>query len=156
MLDFFKKMSVVYLCVFLTACGATTENNVDFSYLISASSDINPDIEGRPSSVIVRVYQLANKINFENANYNELFESDHNALGTEFITLNEYFVDPGSKNDIELKISENTKYIGVVVGYRSVEMVTWRTVMSVPEKSFFSDSGLEIKVEKLSVRVIKI
>jgi len=156
MLDYFKKMSVVCLCIILTACGATTENNVDFRYLISASSDINPDIEGRPSSVIVRVYQLANKINFENANYDALFESDHNALGTEFITLNEYFVDPNSQNDVDLKISENTKFIGVVVGYRSVDMVTWRTVMPVPEKSFWRDSGLEIKVEKLSVRVIKI
>ena len=77
-------------------------------------------------------------------------------MGTEFITLNEYFVDPNSQNDVDLKISENTKFIGVVVGYRSVDMVTWRTVMPVPEKSFWRDSGLEIKVEKLSVRVIKI
>ena len=156
MLDFFKKMSVVCMCLFLTACSSTTENNVDFRYLISASSDINPDIEGRPSSVIVRVYQLTNKINFENANYNELFESNHNALGTEFITLNEYFVDPNSMNDVDLKISENAKFIGVVVGYRSVDMVTWRTIKAVPEKSFWRGSGLEIKVEKLSVRVIEI
>ena len=156
MLNFFKKVCVVCLCVFLTACSSTSENNVDFRYLISAASDINPDIEGRPSSVIVRVYQLTNKINFENANYNELFESEHNALGTEYITLNEYFIDPNSKKDIDLKISENAKYIGVVVGYRSVDMVTWRTVMAVPEGSFWRGSGLEIKVEKLSVRVIEI
>lgn len=156
MLDLFKKVCIVCLCLFLTACSSTTENNVDFRYLISAASDINPDIEGKPSSVIVRVYQLTNKINFENANYNELFESNHNALGTEFITLNEYFVDPDSKNDVDLKISENAKFIGVVVGYRSVDMVTWRTVMTVPEGSFWRGSGLEIKVEKLSVRVIEI
>lgn len=156
MLGLLKKISIICLCVFLTACGSTSENNVDFKYLISASSDINPDIEGRPSSVIVRVYQLTNKINFENANYDELFESNHNALGTEFITLNEYFVDPSSKNEIELKISENAKFIGVVVGYRSVDMVTWRTVKTVPEESFWRGSGLEIKIEKLSVRVIEI
>jgi type VI secretion system protein VasD len=156
MLDFFKKVSVICLCIFLTACSSTSENNVDFRYLISATSDINPDIEGHPSSVIVRVYQLANKINFENANYDELFESKHNALGTEFITLNEYLVDPNSLNDIDLKISENAKFIGVVVGYRSVDMVTWRTVIPVPEGSFWRGSGLEIKVEKLSVRVIEI
>jgi type VI secretion system protein VasD len=156
MLAIFKKVSVVCLCLFLTACGSTSENNVDFKYLISATSDINPDIEGLPSSVIVRVYQLTNKINFENANYDELFESDHNVLGTEFITLNEYFVDPNSKNDVDLKISENTRFIGIVVGYRSVEMVTWRTVITVPEEKFWHGSGLEIKVEKLSVRVIEI
>ena len=156
MLERLKKIGIVCFCVFLTACGSTSENNVDFKYLISASSDINPDIEGRPSSVIVRVYQLTNKINFENATYDELFQSNHNALGTEFITLNEYFVDPSTTNEVELKISENAKYIGVVVGYRSVDMVTWRTVKTVPEESFWRGSGLEIKIEKLSVRVIEI
>ena len=135
---------------------STSENKVDFSYVISASSDINPDIQGKASSVIVRVYQLSNKINFENATYDALFDSDHNALGTEYITLNEYLVDPDSKKEIDLKISENAKYIGVVVGYRSIDMVTWRTIMEVPEGSLWSDSGLEVKVEKLSVRVIKI
>jgi len=156
MLNYFKKLGVVCICVMLTACMSTSENKVDFSYVISASSDINPDIEGKASSVIVRVYQLTNKINFENATYDALFDSDHNALGTEYITLNEYLVDPDSKKEIDLKISENAKYIGVVVGYRSIDMVTWRTIMEVPKGSLWSDSGLEVKVEKLSVRVIKI
>ncbi len=156
MLNYLKKIGIVCMCVFLTACTSSSENNVDFSYIISASSDINPDIQGKASSVIVRVYQLTNKINFENATYDELFESKHNALGTEFITLNEYLIDPNSKKEIDLKISENTKYIGVVVGYRSTDMVTWRTFMEVPEESFWTSSGLEIKIEKLSVRVIEI
>ena len=156
MLNFLKKIGIICMCVFLTACSSTSENNVDFSYVISASSDINPDIQGKASSVIVRVYQLTNKINFENATYDELFESQHNALGTEFITLNEYLVDPDNKKEIDLKISENTKYIGVVVGYRSTDMVTWRTLVEVPEDSFWKSAGLEIKIEKLSVRVIEI
>jgi type VI secretion system protein VasD len=156
MLSYYKKISVVFISLLLSACMSTSENKVDFSYVISASSDINPDIQGKASSVIVRVYQLSNKINFENATYDALFESEHNALGTEFITLNEYLVDPDTKKEIDLKISENAKYIGVVVGYRSIDMVTWRTVMVVPEGSFWKSSGLEIKVEKLSVRVIEI
>ena len=82
MLGFFKKVSVVSLFVLLAACSSNSEINVDFRYLISAASDINPDIEGRPSSVIVRVYQLTDKINFENANYDELFERGHNVWGT--------------------------------------------------------------------------
>ncbi|PCH95019.1 MAG: type VI secretion system lipoprotein TssJ [Gammaproteobacteria bacterium] len=156
MLSYFKKTTLIFLCTLLISCGSTSENNVEFSYLISASADINPDIEGRPSAVLVRVYQLTNNVNFGNASYEALFESDHNALGSEYITLNEYLVDPQSRNEIELKISEHTRFIGVVVGYRSVDMVTWRTVLEVPEKSFWKDSGLEIKVEKLSVRVIKL
>lgn len=151
-----SKISITALCFLLFACSSTTENTVDFNYSITASADINPDIAGRPSSVIVRIYQLSNKINFENSSYDALFESNHNALGTEYITLDEYLIDPNSRKEVELQISENAKYIGVVVGYRSTDLVTWRTVKAVPEESFWKDSGIEIKIDKLSVRVVEI
>ncbi|MBL4630200.1 MAG: type VI secretion system lipoprotein TssJ [Paraglaciecola sp.] len=156
MLRHLAKISIMYLCFLLVACSSTTENTVDFNYFITASADINPDIAGRPSSVIVRIYQLTNKINFEDSSYDALFESNHNALGTEYITLDEYLIDPNSRKEVELKISENAKYIGVVVGYRSTDMVTWRTVKTVPEDRFWRDSGIEIKIDKLSVRVVEI
>lgn len=156
MLRHLSKISIIFLCLQLFACSNTTENTVDFNYFITASKDINPDISGQPSSVIVRIYQLTNKLNFENASYDALFESNHNALGTEYITLDEYLIDPGTKKEVELQISENAKYIGVVVGYRSTDMVTWRTVKAVPEGSFWRTSGIEFKIEKLSVRVVEI
>ena len=156
MLRLLPKIGMMYVCLLLVACSSTTENTVDFNYFITASADINPDIAGRPSSVIVRIYQLTNKINFEDSSYDALFESNHNALGTEYITLDEYLIDPNSSKEVELKISENAKYIGVVVGYRSTNMVTWRTVKTVPEESFWRDSGIEVKIDKLSVRIVEI
>ena len=156
MLNLLMKVCTVCLCVLLFACSSTSENKIDFSYLLAASSDINPDIQGNPSSVVVRIFQLTNKLNFENASYDQLLGSEYNSLGTEYIDVDEFLVDPGSEREIELKISENTAFIGVAVGYRSVDMVTWRTLMPIPEQSFWRDSGLHIKVERLSVRVIKI
>jgi type VI secretion system protein VasD len=156
MLSHLTKIGIIYCCFLLTACSSTTEKTVDFNYFISASEDINPDITGQSSSVIVRIYQLTNKINFENATYDALFESNQNALGTEYIGLEEYLIDPNSKRKIELKISENARYIGIVVGYRSTDMVTWRTVKAIPENSFWKSSGIEIKISKLSVRVVEI
>lgn len=155
MLNHLKKAAFVCLCLIMGGCVSTSENTVDFSYFITASSDINPDFSGRPSSVIVRVYQLSNKINFENASYDALFQTNQNVLGTEFISLDEYLIDPNTQKEVELKISQNARFIGVVVGYRSVDMVTWRTLKAVPETSFWRDSGIEIKIDKLSVRVVE-
>lgn len=156
MLRLVKQCSVVIMCIALAACAAKTEHNVDFNYFIRASADINPNISGKASPVVVRVYQLSNKLNFENATYDAIFESKHNALGAEYISLNEYLVHPNTNNEVELQISENAKYIGVAVGYRSIDMVNWRTVVAVPEGRFWRDSGIEIQVEKLSVRVIEL
>ncbi|WP_448213880.1 type VI secretion system lipoprotein TssJ [Colwellia sp. MEBiC06753] len=156
MIKRFFPVFVVALMTILASCSSTNEHNVDFSYFITASDSINPDIQGQPSPVLVRVYQLANNVNFENATYDSLFQSNQNTLGGEYISLNEYLIHPDSKNNVELQISENAKYIGVAVGYRSVEMVTWRTIVKVPEGKFWRDAGLEIKVDKLSVRVIEL
>ncbi|MFT7259687.1 MAG: type VI secretion system protein VasD [Glaciecola sp.] len=156
MLNYLTKIGFIYCCFLLTSCSSTTEKTVDFNYFISAAADINPDITGQPSSVIVRIYQLSNKINFENATYDVLFENNQNVLGTEFIGLEEYLIEPDSKRKVELKISENARFIGVVVGFRSTTMVTWRTLKAIPENSFWNSSGIEIKISKLSVRVVEI
>jgi type VI secretion system protein VasD len=149
-------LGLAIISLSLLACGATGEKKVDFTYVISASDNINPDINGTPSSVVVRIYQLGNRINFDNASYEQLFANTGNNLGTEFIAVNEYLVDPGKRIELDLEISENTSYIGVVVGYRSVDMVTWRTVEAVPETSFFRSAGFEVLIDKLSVRVAPI
>ena len=156
MKNIIKLIALTMLIAGIAGCAAKGEKKVDFTYVISASDNINPDINGTPSSVVVRVFQLSNKINFENASYEQLFADSGNSLGTEFIAVNEYLVDPGKRIELDLEISENTTYIGVVVGYRSVDMVTWRTIESVPEKSFFRSSGFQVLIDKLSVRVAAI
>ena len=156
MFSYLKISFVAVFCIALVACSSTTENNVDFSSSIRAAADINPDFENRPAPVLVRVSQLTSRINFDDASYTALFESNHNALGAEYIALDEYLIHPGTNNEVELQISENAKYIGIAVGYRSIDMVNWRTVVTVPDGQFWRDSGLEIKVDKLSVRVIEL
>lgn len=156
MTRWFQITILVLLMMLLGACGSTGEKKVDITYMISAANDINPDITGQPSSVVVRVYQLSNRINFENASYEDLFATSGNSLGTEFIAVDEFLVDPATTIELDVEISENAKFLGIVVGYRSVDMVTWRTIEAVPEKSFFSSSGLQILIEKLSVRVVSI
>lgn len=152
-----SKFMVVFLLITLSI-GCTVkpeEDNVDFTYQITASHDINPNINGQPSPVLVRVYQLSNNVNFNNASYDALFDNEHSALGAEFISINEYLVHPNTSNPVQLQISKNVKYLGVAVGYRSIDMVNWRAVVAVPEEHFWSDLGIEIKVDTLSVRVIE-
>ncbi|NTS75639.1 type VI secretion system lipoprotein TssJ [Catenovulum sp. SM1970] len=156
----FKKLvqaTTLLLVAFLSACSSTpTEPTMDFNYYIRATNDINPDFTNRPSPVLVRVYQLTNRVNFDNASYDALFDPEQNVLGAEFIDMNEYLVHPDTNNEVALKISERSKFIGVAVGYRAIDGVNWRSVISVPDESFWRDSAIEIKVEKVSVSVIEL
>lgn len=148
--------------LFSCASAPPQEQKTGFTYAITASNSINPDINDHPSSVVVRVYQLNSPVNFENARYEELFEATKNTLGTEYIAINEYLVDPESSQSFEVELSATTKFIGVAVGYRSVDMVTWRVIHPLQKKNvfdptgIFSRGGIQILVDELSVRVIEL
>ncbi len=138
------------------------EKTKGFTYAITATNSINPDINNQPSSVVVRIYQLNSPLNFENALYEDLFNAKQNTLGAEFIAVNEYLIDPAMSQSFDVKIAATTKFIGVAVGYRSVDMVTWRAIQSVNESSLldkiniFSAGGIQVMIDELSVRVVEL
>lgn len=136
------------------------ERKIKFAYTIVAAPDINPDIHGEPSSVVVRVIQLTNVPNFQAASYENVFTGLVNKLGNEFIAVDEHLIDPGATQVFKAEVSERAKFLGIAVGYRSSGAVTWKTVQPIPEKSlldpfgFFSREGIVIEVGKLSVQVV--
>lgn len=148
------------LALSLIGCESTTESSVSFTYQIKAASDINPDFKGTPSPVVVRIYQLTNDVNFINASYESLFENDRQALGAEYLTHDEYLVHPNSITPIKLEVSENVKHLGIAVGYRSIEMINWRSIIDINENQswydFLQSHGIEVQIERLSMRVIKL
>ncbi|MGQ8367225.1 type VI secretion system lipoprotein TssJ [Glaciecola sp. 1036] len=155
---------VLIFSLFMSGCLSTepSEKTRDFSYEIIASENINPDINQQASSVLVRVYQLNNRVNFEKARYEDLFDSDKNTLGAEFISVNEYLIDPGTSKSLDADVSATTKFIGIAVGFRSANAVNWRTIVSMPEKSsldpmgLFGSGGVQIIIDDLSVRTTEL
>lgn len=159
-----RTMLIVLAAITLVACGSkpVTEKTNSFKYAVTASQNINPDINGQPSSVVVRVYQLKNRVNFGNARYEDLFTPNKNTLGAEFIAVNEYLVDPGFNSQLDIDVSTATKFIGIAVGYRSIDTVNWRTIVEMPKKSkldpigLFSGRGIQIILDGLNVRAEKL
>ncbi len=156
MQSLFKLCMACFIVLGLTSCASKTEYNVDFKYNIRASDDVNPDFKGEPSPIVVRVYQLADKVNFDNAEYQALFDNDHSQLANEYISSDQQLIEPGSDNLLELKISENTRFIGVIAGYRNLDDAQWRDILAVPEKRLWRDNGIEIQVDKLTIRIVKL
>lgn len=154
-------LPLLALFLFISGCSTSPlERKIKFVYTITASNDINPDINGAPSSAVVRIVQLTNSGNFNAASYENIFSGLENKLGAEFIAFNEHLIDPGTEQVFKVELSERAKFLGVAVGYRSVDLVTWKTVQAIPEKSFldplgfFSREGIFISVERLSVQVV--
>ena len=65
---------------------------------LSASADVNPDGTGKPSPVVVRLFQLKGDAAFTNAEFFALYDDDMKVLGPELIGREEYVLAPAEKS----------------------------------------------------------
>ncbi len=108
---------------------------------ISASADANPDANGRPSPVVVRVYQLRANAAFNAADFFALFDDDQKVLGPELISRDEFTLAPADKRTIDVAVSGQTRFVGAIAAFRDIRNSQWRTLVPAPRK------GLTVAVE---------
>jgi type VI secretion system protein VasD len=141
--------------VVATACGkppviapppmtiaAAPESKITAEMTISAAADANPDRTGRPSPVVVRIYQLRTDTAFNAASFNELFEKEDEALGAELISRDEYVLAPQDTRTLKVAIAGETRFLGAVAGFRDILNAQWRVLVPAPKK------GLAVAVER--------
>ncbi len=125
--------------VVLSSCGFLPKksDNPDtvVQLVITASPSINPDINGRPSPVVVRVYQLKAQTAFSVADYFTLTEREQEALGGDLLFRESFVIRPGETRRWERTYSAmGGRGLGIVVGYRDIEHSTWRAFVEVPDE----------------------
>jgi type VI secretion system protein VasD len=96
---------------------------------IAASADANPDDTGRPSPVVVRVYQLKADAAFAGAEFFPLFDDDQKVLGAELISRDEYVLAPSEKRIVEVAVSDDARFVGAVAAFRDIRNAEWRVLV---------------------------
>ena len=61
---------------------------------VATGADTNPDSAGRPSPVVIRVYQLRTDAAFSKVEFFALFDDDQKVLGQELISRDEFVLAP--------------------------------------------------------------
>ncbi len=122
----------------LSAC-ATSRNNTDTWPLrtwLSASKDVNPDASGRPSPVVVKVFELRTDTEFKGAEFFALYEREKETLAATLLASQEYVLQPGETRDLQMQFPRDARYVGVVAAYRDLRVATWRVLARAPRKTF--------------------
>lgn len=118
--------------------------NLDFRI----SSDINPNALGRPSPVVVRVYELRTPDLFKSLEFFDILDREKEALEISFISKQELEFQPGVEFSLEKKLSPDTKYIGVIAAFRDWENSDWRDIVPVKKSR---TNRLHIKIQGNSI-----
>jgi type VI secretion system protein VasD len=100
---------------------------------VQASAAVNPDAEGRPSPVVLRVYQLQEATPFLKATLNELWGSEPALLGAALVAQREFALRPGESARATMELPANVRQLGVAAAFRDFRSGTWRAVADVPQ-----------------------
>lgn len=126
------------LCLLALAGCSTLSPYSDLTKLdltLEGSSELNPDLSGRPSPVVLRLMALKHPVAFENADFFSLYQRPREALAPDLITVEELELRPGETRKLKLSVEEGTRYIGVVAAYRNLPETNWRYVIPVEGKA---------------------
>ena len=133
--------------VLLSSCGgAPKRENVGLQ--ISATADVNPDLQGRPSPIILHVLELNSEEQFNRLDYMSLTQSSGAALGPDLLGKTRLVLSPGDNRNLPLELNPQTTFIGLVAGYRDIDNAAWRTSIAITQGD---TKGIYITLEHQSI-----
>jgi len=135
-----NKQSVLLALLLLTSIsGCTVANYVVPAYstlTFDVSNKANPDLNGRPSPVVIYVYELTSNTLFENQDFFSLYENAETVLGPDLVAKKEFTFSPGSVEKYEVSMSPEVEYVGVVAAFRDIENANWRKIMPIDKTGY--------------------
>lgn len=98
---------------------------------LEGSAELNPDLNSRPSPIVLRLMALKHPVAFENADFFSLYQRPREALAPDLITVEELELRPGETRELKLSVEKGTRYVGVVAAYRNLPETSWRFVIPI-------------------------
>jgi type VI secretion system protein VasD len=95
---------------------------------ISGAKDLNMGDDGRGLSTVVRLYKLRDQTGFLSLPYTDFGTTDKEraALGTDLVDVKELVLSPGQTLDLQEKMSNDSRYFGIVALLRAPDPQRWR------------------------------
>jgi type VI secretion system protein VasD len=139
----------------LVSCAAPSAapKQHEFEVRIAATPDVNPDLEARPSPIILHLLELSAIDEFNSLSFNQLTEKDATALGGDKLNKTEIILTPGDSKQIPLVLDKRAVYLGLVAGYRDIDNATWRVSQAVvPGKT----DWISVQLDKQKITIIEV
>lgn len=118
----------------LGGCASQPPKPAPWRAQLVASQDLNPDASGRPSPVVVRVFQLRGDGEFAGAEFFALYASEKETLGASLLGREEFVLEPGEQRELVLDLDAQTRYLGALAAFRDIRSARWRALIPAPER----------------------
>ncbi|ROM56915.1 type VI secretion system-associated lipoprotein [Pseudomonas canadensis] len=130
---FFKTLTALAALVLMAGCSSLSPYSdiTKLNLKLTASDQLNPDLNGRPSPIVVRLFELKHPVSFENADFFSLYERAKESLAPDMVASEELELRPGETVEFKLRLEEGSRYVGVLAAYRDLSETQWRYTLQV-------------------------
>jgi len=130
---FFIKLVLASLFIILAGCAATGDRPTPLQLTIAVANDANPDEAGRPSPIVMDIFDLARTERFHDTDYLELLSAPQKKLHGDMLDRHRLTaIAPGSRRLLTLTVDPKATYIGVVA--ELVQFADAKTRLALPLK----------------------
>ncbi|EKT4457711.1 type VI secretion system lipoprotein TssJ [Pseudomonas sp. CJQ_7] len=169
-----KRLTTAALLVALAGCGVTDRigKRMEDSWAADMLADsekviltsdggnqLNPDAEGRPLSVVMRVYQLTDLERFAATDAETLWDAPQKALGNTLVETREITLLPGIGQIDQWPLAKSARYVGVAAFFRDEHDARWKVAFDAnslrKDGIWFSSDGLRVLVDNTEISAMR-
>jgi type VI secretion system protein VasD len=169
-----KRLTAAALLLALAGCGVTDRigKRMEDSWAADMLADsekviltsdggnqLNPGADGKPLSVVMRVYQLTDLERFAAADADTLWDAPEKALGNTLVDARELTLLPGIGQIDQWPLAQSARYVGVAAFFRDEQDARWKVAFDAnslrKDGIWFSSDGLRIVVDKTAITAVR-
>ncbi|NBF06183.1 type VI secretion system lipoprotein TssJ [Pseudomonas sp. Fl5BN2] len=126
-----KALAALMALALLAGCSSMSPYSTvtKLNLKLIASDKLNPDLNGRPSPIVVRLMELKHPVAFENADFFSLYERAKESLAPDLVASEELELRPGESVELKLRVENGSRFVGVLAAYRDLPESQWRYVV---------------------------
>lgn len=132
-----RAAALLLLCTLLAACSSLSpySSTTKLALELQGSDRLNPDLNGRPSPIVLRLYELKRPVAFENSDFFALYQRSKDVLAQDLVAEEELSLRPGEEQQLQLSVKPDSRYVGVLAAYRDLPESRWHYVIALePEE----------------------
>ncbi|MEJ7731864.1 MAG: type VI secretion system lipoprotein TssJ [Polyangiaceae bacterium] len=99
---------------------------------IFAADNVNPNENGNPRPVVVRLYQLKNEVKLENARYDDVLLDDKKVLEDDIMKVDEVEIFPNDFVEVKFERMKEASHLAGVALFHSPKGQSWKTFYAFP------------------------
>lgn len=134
----------------LAGCKTAPPKPLLVSMRVTIGAAANPDQNGKPAPVVVRLYQLKDDAAFSAADFFALYDNEMMTLGPALIERREFELAPGEQRSFDYAVAADARFIGAIAAFRDIRNAQWRASAPTPKKKL-RKIPLAVAVDRLQI-----